>query len=81
VKPNPFNPRTKVEFALVKDGKVSIRVYDIQGRLAATLVDHRMTAGTHSVDFDASRMASGVYQMVLRIEGEKDQVKRITLLK
>jgi hypothetical protein len=80
-RPNPFNPRTKVDFGLRKDGKVTLRVYDIHGRLAATLVDRRMTAGNHSVDFDAARMASGIYQMVLRIEGEKDQVKRVTLLK
>ena len=81
VKPNPFNPRTKVDFGLRKDGMVSLKVYDIHGRLAATLVDRRMAAGDHSVDFDAARLASGIYQMVLKVEGEKALVRRVTLLK
>ena len=80
-RPNPFNPLTKVDFGLRKDGMVSLKVYDIHGRLAATLVDRRMTAGNHSVDFDAARLASGIYQMVLKVEGEKAQSRRVTLLK
>ncbi|HET9251789.1 MAG TPA: zinc metalloprotease [Candidatus Eisenbacteria bacterium] len=80
-RPNPFNPRTKVEFGIRKDAMVSLQVYDVHGRLAATLVNRRMNAGDHAVDFDATRLASGVYQMVLRVEGEKALVRRVTLLK
>jgi Pregnancy-associated plasma protein-A len=81
VRPNPFNPLTKVDFGLRKDGMVSLKVYNIHGRLAATLVDRRMTAGTHTADFNAAGLASGIYQMVLKIEGEETLVKRVTLLK
>jgi hypothetical protein len=80
-RPNPFNPRTKVDFGLRKDSMVSLKVYDIHGRLASTLVDRRLTAGDHSVDFDAAGLASGIYQMVLKVEGEKALIRRITLLK
>jgi hypothetical protein len=80
-RPNPFNPRTKVDFGLRKDGMVSLKVYDIHGRLASTLVDRKMAAGNHSVDFDAAGLASGIYQMVLKVDGERAQVRRVTLLK
>jgi len=81
LEPNPVNPRAKVNFGIPHDGMVSIRVYDIHGRLATTVVDGRMSAGTHSADFDGARMASGVYLMVLRVQGEKALKKRVTVLK
>jgi len=79
--PNPFNPRTKIEFGLRAGTQVSLRVFDIQGRLVATLVNRELPAGNHSVDFDGARLASGVYMMVLKVKGEAEVVKRISLLK
>ena len=81
INPNPINPRANVEFELAHDAMVSIRVYDIHGRLATTLADRRMPAGTNSVAFDGARMASGVYLVAFRVEGEKALVKRVTVLK
>jgi hypothetical protein len=79
---NPVNPRAKVDFAIPHDAMVSIRAYDIHGRLATTLVGpERMTAGTHSTVFEGARLASGVYLVVFRVEGEKALVKRVTVLK
>jgi hypothetical protein len=60
---------------------VSVRIYDIQGRLVATLVNRELPAGNHSVDFNGEKLASGVYMMVLKVKGEADLVKRISLLK
>jgi hypothetical protein len=79
--PNPFNPRTKIEFGLRTGTQVSVRVYDIQGRLVATLVNRELPAGNHSVDFDGEKLASGVYMMVLHVKGEAPVVRRMSLLK
>ncbi len=59
--PNPFNPLTRIEFELLKPGKVKINVYDIRGRLTTNLLNEHKMSGKYSVDFDASNMASGVY--------------------
>jgi len=59
--PNPFNPTTNLSFTLTDAGRVSLKVYDVSGRLVATLVDGFRTAGRHNVTFDASGLPSGVY--------------------
>ncbi len=81
VRPNPFNPSTKIAFGLRHEGTVALRVYDVQGRLAATLVNGRMSAGSHEVEFDGARLASGVYMMRLQLPDGIEMTKRITLLK
>ena len=80
-RPNPFNPRTKVEFGLPREGRVTLRVYDIQGRLVSTLVDGRMSAGNHTVEFNGDKLPSGVYMMRLQTPGGAEMNRRITLLK
>jgi hypothetical protein len=62
--PNPFNPSTVINFQLPDAGTqflVSLKVYDMLGRVVATLVDGMKSAGYYSTTFDASRLASGVY--------------------
>ena len=59
--PNPFNPSTQISFGLPKSGNVKLVVFDILGREVKTLVNEFQTAGTHSITFDASSLASGVY--------------------
>lgn len=59
--PNPFNPSTKINFAIPVDSKVSLRVYDITGKLAAVLADGNMQAGLHTVTLNAGNLSSGVY--------------------
>ncbi|MBL8017484.1 MAG: T9SS type A sorting domain-containing protein [Ignavibacteria bacterium] len=59
--PNPFNPETKINFSLPGAENVVIRIYDITGRLAAEPVNARFEAGRHSVRFNGSHLASGVY--------------------
>ena len=80
-RPNPFNPRTKIEFGMREAGRATVRIFDVRGRLVRTLVDRDLPAGNHSVDFDADGMASGIYLMALSIRGEDTLVKRITLMK
>lgn len=59
--PNPFNPTTTISYMVVAPGKVSLRVYDILGRVVATLVDGHREAGVHQIPFNASGLASGIY--------------------
>ncbi len=59
--PNPFNPSTKISFALPNDGNVSLKIYDMSGKEAMTLVNEVKTAGYYSVSFNASSLSSGIY--------------------
>lgn len=59
--PNPFNPATTIEFALTDQKDVKVEVYDRIGRKISTLVDDRLNRGFHTVQFDGSGLASGVY--------------------
>jgi len=73
--PNPFNPRTTVEFTLKRDAATSLRVYDAQGRLVRTLLSSYLAAGPHKVSWngmdDTGRpSASGVYFLRLQAGGE-----------
>jgi len=59
--PNPFNPSTTLSFALPEAARMNLSVYDVSGRLVATLVDGWRDAGIHEVIFDGSNLASGIY--------------------
>jgi hypothetical protein len=64
--PNPFNPSTAIEYGVAADGPLSIRVYDISGRLVRTLVDGPVDPGEYAAVWDGltdsgEQAASGVY--------------------
>jgi hypothetical protein len=59
--PNPFNSRTRIDFSLPITTQLSLRVFDLAGRQVATLVNDRLQAGDHSLDFEAGRLPSGIY--------------------
>lgn len=78
--PNPFNPTTTIRFALPKESSVRLTVFNILGQEVASLVQGTMTAGFHKVDFDASKLTSGMY--IYRIEaGNFVSVKKMVLMK
>jgi hypothetical protein len=78
--PNPFNPSTNIRFGLPKSGLVKMVIYDVLGRVVTTLVNEYKAAGSYTVDFDASAIASGVY--FYRIEsGSFTDVKKMLLVK
>ena len=83
--PNPFNPLTRISFRLDRDAQVSLRVYDVQGRLVRTLVDDYLAAGPRLVEWDGSddegrSVASGTYY--LRLQGGGTYLSRtVNLLK
>jgi hypothetical protein len=70
--PNPFNPVTRIQFVLDRNTQVSLRVFDVQGRVARTLLDSYLTAGPRVVSWDGRDdhgrpLPSGTY--FLRLQG------------
>jgi hypothetical protein len=59
--PNPFNPSTTIEFALPKQAKVSLKVFNLLGQEVAILVNQTLGAGRYTSTFDAAKLASGTY--------------------
>ncbi len=59
--PNPFNPTTVIRYRLSAPSNVRLNVYDVLGRRVAALVESVQQAGSYDVQFDGSRLASGVY--------------------
>jgi len=78
--PNPFNPSTMVNYSLPQKSNVSLKVYDILGREVASLVNATQEAGNHSVSFNASKLASGLYIYTLKA-GNNVSSKKMMLLK
>ena len=78
--PNPFNPVTQIAFALPKDSRVRLEVFNILGQKVTTLVDDNLTAGYHNVSWNADEEASGIYFYRLKTE-EFTQTRKMTLLK
>jgi hypothetical protein len=66
--PNPFNPKTTIQFSLPQGGFVSLQVFDILGKEVALLLNEQKEAGTYSVRWDATTMPSGVYYYYLKTE-------------
>ena len=78
--PNPFNPSTTITFNLSHPGQVSLKVYDLNGRLVDTLVDGQQASGPHSVTFNAGNLPSGTYVYRLTTPGGT-QTKKMTFVK
>ena len=78
--PNPFNPTTIINYELPVTGNVRLSVFDVLGREVQTLVNERQSAGTHSVQFNASTLPSGIY--FYRLEsGINHETRKLLLLK
>jgi hypothetical protein len=76
--PNPFNPTTNIQFDLPESGNYSLKVYNLLGQEVATLVNGALNAGVHSVNFDASKLTSGMY--IYQLSGNNVNLTRKMLL-
>lgn len=81
--PNPFNSTTTIGYSLPKASPISLQVFDVNGRLVATLVDGVMPAGRHSVVWDAGEeIGAGFYFVRLKDEGGgMGGMRKVVLLK
>jgi hypothetical protein len=77
--PNPFNPTTTINFNIPKSGNVTLKVYNSLGQEVATLVDGFMAAQSYSFEFNASRLASGVYFYTLNYANHAESMKMVLM--
>ncbi|MEZ4689469.1 MAG: T9SS type A sorting domain-containing protein [Ignavibacteria bacterium] len=78
--PNPFNPVTKIKYEIPVNGNVSIKIFDINGRLIKTLLNENRNAGGYEIEFNGENFSSGVYYYKIE-SGNYSQVKKMILLK
>ncbi len=78
--PNPFNPKTFIQFGLPEAGMVNIDVFDVKGQKINTIFSGYLSAGHHLILFDGTNLASGVYFYKVTI-GNHVVVKRMLLMK
>lgn len=80
VYPNPFNPETKITYSVSQPTRISISVFDINGRLVKILFNQQVKEGEHSFPWDASDLSSGVYFVKLS-SGKFSKISKCTLIK
>jgi len=78
--PNPFNPTTTINFTLAKAGKTTVEIFNAAGQRVDTLIDANLSAGHHSVTWNAVHVSAGVYFYTVR-NGEFTKTMKMTLLK
>jgi len=78
--PNPFNPETKIKFDIPQLSDVKLLIYDITGRVVATLVNQELQPGRYEFKFEGNNFASGVYFYSIKA-GSFSEVKRMFLIK
>ncbi|MBK7500068.1 MAG: T9SS type A sorting domain-containing protein [Ignavibacteriales bacterium] len=78
--PNPFNPTTKIKWQSPSAGYQTLKIYDVLGNEVATLVNEYKNAGSYEVNFDASKVSSGIYFYQLQA-GSFIETKKMLLLK
>ena len=78
--PNPFNPVTNITFTMPRRCFVTLKIYDIQGNEILTLLSKEINAGVHTIQWNASDQASGVYFYSLHTD-KFQETKKLLLLK
>jgi len=78
--PNPFNPVTNIEYRITELEFVSLKVFDVLGNEVTTLINEKMPAGTHLVNFNANNISSGTYFYRLQA-GNFVEIKKMVFLK
>ncbi|MDZ4711191.1 MAG: T9SS type A sorting domain-containing protein [bacterium] len=79
--PNPFNPNTKINFSIPVDTRVSLKIYDVSGKLVSILINNELrTADYYSVNFQGADLSSGTYFYSITTESNIE-TKKMTLVK
>jgi hypothetical protein len=77
--PNPFNPTTKISFSIPRSSFVSLKIYDMNGREVANILNENKASGNYEINFNASALAGGVYFYKLQTEGFSETKKMILI--
>ena len=78
--PNPFNPVTTISYQLPEASTVTLTVFNTAGQEVALLIDGPVNAGFHTIQWDASDMASGIYFYRIKA-GNFTDMKRMVVIK
>jgi hypothetical protein len=78
-RPNPFSSGTALHFAIPAPARVTMKVFDVNGRLVTTLVDEHLSAGRHRVEWESAGVSPGVYMAILQV-GTERETRKLTLL-
>ncbi|HAQ62353.1 TPA: hypothetical protein DCR49_10220 [Candidatus Delongbacteria bacterium] len=79
--PNPFNPETTIRYSITHDADVKIAVFDIAGKEVVSLVENKQGRGSHTVNFNAEHLTSGIYFYKLNVDDKVVASKSMILLK
>ncbi|MBU4485683.1 MAG: T9SS type A sorting domain-containing protein [Candidatus Delongbacteria bacterium] len=79
--PNPFNPETTIKYSITHDADVKITVFDIAGKEVVSLVENKQGRGSHTVNFNAENLTSGIYFYKLKVDDKVVASKSMILLK
>jgi hypothetical protein len=77
---NPYNPTTKIKYQNPKLGFITLKVYDVLGNEISALVNEEKSIGTHTIEFNATRLPSGIYFYKLQA-GSFVKTKKMVLMK
>ena len=78
--PNPFNPSTTISFSIPSAGIATVDIYNVAGQKIDSVVNEYLSAGSHSVMWDASGISAGVYFYTVT-SGKVSKTMKMTLLK
>ena len=78
--PNPFNPATVIRFSVAAKQAASLQIFDITGRLVATIINEPFAPGEHEVTWQAGHLPSGTYFMQMK-SGDFVKTRKMVLLK
>jgi len=84
--PNPFNPETTIQYQILKESHVTLKVYNINGQLIKTLLNEEISPGSHSTTWDGNdnsrnKVSSGIYIYILKTSTGYTESKKMLLLK
>lgn len=78
--PNPFNPSTTIRYALKGNGFTTLKIFNIQGKEIATLINEEKPAGIYEINFDGLNLSSGTYFYKLH-SGNYSETRKMLLIK
>ena len=78
--PNPFNGITNYEFTITNEERVRISIFDLLGRVVATVVDEKMNPGRHTIQWNTGELPSGIYFYKLEA-GKFARTKKLCLIR
>ena len=80
VYPNPFNPVTNISFVVDKSSEISLKIFDVNGKLVQVVNPKTYQSGVHNIQWNASSLSSGMY-FIHMLNGADRYTQKVMLLK